>query len=71
MYSTMKTSNGAVADKYRTIDVRSDTVSKPTKEMMQAMMEVKSSKCALNILLFNITDINSRLLSVTMFTKRT
>lgn len=68
----MKTSNGAVADKYRTIDVRSDTVSKPTKEMMQAMMEVRSSKSALNVLLFKITDVNpSRPLSVTMFTKKT
>lgn len=29
-------------EKYRSIDVRSDTVTKPTSAMMTAMMEVRS-----------------------------
>lgn len=40
MYSTMKNGSSEGVDKYRTVDVRSDTVSKPTEEMMAAMMEV-------------------------------
>lgn len=39
----MKNGSAAAEDKYRTVDVRSDTVSKPTQEMMQAMMEVSLS----------------------------
>lgn len=36
-------------EKYRTIDIRSDTVSKPTPEMMQAMMEVSEEPPALQL----------------------
>lgn len=40
MYATMKNGSVSSADKYRIVDIRSDTVSKPTPEMMTAMMQV-------------------------------
>lgn len=41
MYSTMQNGHAKPEEeKYRSIDVRSDTVTKPTPEMMAAIMEV-------------------------------
>lgn len=40
----MRNGNSAAVDKYRIVDVRSDTVSKPTQEMMDAMMSVSVYK---------------------------
>lgn len=44
MYSSMQngTAKAPQEEKYRSVDVRSDTVTKPTSAMMTAMMEVRS-----------------------------
>lgn len=52
MYATMK-KDSAEVDECRVVDVRSDTVSKPTQEMMQAMMEVSSSFSQFTCSLYN------------------